>query len=147
MPVDLSQLASLHDLLFEIPLKVRQGHRFQPTGFPDLGAAEFDTPSGRSLLVESAQSMANRLEAACWDESTNDLVEPLRGLSYVKVMHEAKYLTSSITDSPPRANMTCATYPREISEQRGRYDEQPTTQGPDARSEGFFRSGCIARSP
>ncbi|MDH4326818.1 MAG: hypothetical protein OEW90_21990 [Betaproteobacteria bacterium] len=48
---------------------------------------------------------------------------------------------------PPRANMTCATYPREISEQRGRYVEQPTTQGPDARSEGFFRSGRIARSP
>ena len=99
MPVDLSSLEKHHDLLFEIPLEVRQGHRFQPTGFPDLGAAEFDTPRGRSLLVESAQSMANRLEAACWDESTNDLVEPLRGLSYVKVMHEAKYLTSSVTDS------------------------------------------------
>lgn len=99
MPINLSQLAPYHDLLFEIPLKVRQGHRFQPTGFPDLGAAEFDTASGRSLLVESAQSMANRLEAMCWDESANDLVEPLRGLSYVKVMHEKKYLTSSVTDS------------------------------------------------
>jgi hypothetical protein len=31
---------------------------------------------GRSLLVESAQSMANRLEAVCWDESVNDLVSP-----------------------------------------------------------------------
>lgn len=50
-------------------------------------------------------------------------------------------------EAPPRANMTCATYPREISEQRGRYDEQPTTQGPDASRKGFFRSGCIARSP
>lgn len=99
MPVDLSPLESHHDLLFEIPLKVRQGHRFQPTGFPDLGAAEFDTPSGRSLLVESAQSMANRLEALCWDESATDLVQPLRGLSYVKVVQEGKYLTSSVTDS------------------------------------------------
>lgn len=99
MPVNLSVLDSHHDLLFEIPLKVRQGHRFQPTGFPDLGAAEFDTPSGRSLLVESAQSMANRLEAVCWDESANDLVEPLRGLSYVKVERGNKYLTSSVTDS------------------------------------------------
>jgi CRISPR-associated protein Csb1 len=89
--------------LFEIPLKVRQGHRFQPTGFPDLGAAEFDTPNGRALLVESAQSMANRLEAVCWDESANDLVEELRGLSYVKVQikegEKTKYLTSSVTDS------------------------------------------------
>jgi CRISPR-associated protein Csb1 len=99
MPIDLSLLDPHHDLLFEIPLKVRQGHRFQPTGFPDLGAAEFDTPSGRSLLVESAQSMANRLEAVCWDDGANDLVEPLRGLSYVKVTREDKYLTSSITDS------------------------------------------------
>lgn len=99
MPVDLSPLATHHDLLFEVLLKVRQGHRFQPTGFPDLGAAEFDTPSGRALLVESAQSMANRLEAVCWDEGANDLVEPLRGLSYVSVKHDGKYLTSSVADS------------------------------------------------
>jgi CRISPR-associated protein Csb1 len=103
----LSKLDGHHDLLFEVPLKVRQGHRFQPTGFPDLGAAEFDSPEGRSLLVESAQSMANRLEAACWDDSANDLVDELRGLSYVKVeIGESdgegdgkKYLTSSVTDS------------------------------------------------
>jgi CRISPR-associated protein Csb1 len=99
MTLDLTPLDNYHDLLFEIPLKVRQGHRFQPTGFPDLGAAEFDTPNGRSLLVESAQSMANRLEAVCWDESADDLTAPLRGLSYVKVMREDKYLTSSTTDS------------------------------------------------
>ena len=47
----------------------------------------------------------------------------------------------------PRANMTCDTYPREISEQRGRYDDQPSTQGSDARSEQFVRFGRIARSP
>lgn len=103
MSIDFSKLNGHHDLLFEIPLKVRQGHRFQPTGFPDLGAAEFDTPQGRALLVESAQSMANRLEAVCWDESANDLVDELRGLSYVKVEvpwgKEKKYLTSSVTDS------------------------------------------------
>lgn len=104
MSIDLTKpLDRHHDLLFEIPLRVRQGHRFQPTGFPDLGAAEFDTPQGRALLVESAQSMANRLEAVCWDENADDLVEELRGLSYVKVQIEegenTKYLTSSVTDS------------------------------------------------
>lgn len=100
MPVDLSPLATHHDLLFEVPLNVRQGHRFQPTGFPDLGAAEFDTPGGRSLLVESAQSMANRLEAVCWDESANDLIEPLRGLSYVRVVgSDETFLTSSILEA------------------------------------------------
>src|SRR2546427_625657 len=100
MSVDLSKLQSHHDLLFEIPLKVRQGYRFQPTGFPDLGAAEFDTPCGRSLLVESAQSMANRLEAVCWDESADALVEPLRGLSYVKVLDSSgTFLTSSVLEA------------------------------------------------
>jgi len=107
MPIDLNPLDNDHDLLFEVALKVRQGHRFQPTGFPDLGAAEFDTPNGRSLLVESAQSMANRLEAVCWDESANDLIKPLRGLSYVKVTRkekngateEEKFLTSSVLEA------------------------------------------------
>jgi CRISPR-associated protein Csb1 len=104
MSIDLTPLNNHHDLLFEIPLRVRQGHRFQPTGFPDLGPAEFDTPEGRALLVESAQSMANRLESVCWDDSANDLVEELRGLSYVKVEidgggKQRSYLTSSVTDS------------------------------------------------
>lgn len=100
MPIDLSPLDKHHDLLFEISLKVRQGHRFQPTGFPDLGAAEFDTPSGRSLLVESAQSMANRLEAVCWDDRANDLIEPLRGLSYIAVKDSSgKFLTSSVLEA------------------------------------------------
>jgi len=43
--------------------------------------------------------MANRLEAVCWDESANDLIEPLRGLSYVRVLRNNSYLTSSVTDS------------------------------------------------
>lgn len=100
MSINLATLNEHHDLLFEVPLNVRQGHRFQPTGFPDLGAAEFDTPTGRSLLVESAQSMANRLEAVCWDEGANDLVEPLRGLSYVEVKDKGgAFLTSSVLEA------------------------------------------------
>jgi CRISPR-associated protein Csb1 len=104
MSVDLQPLANQHDLIFKIPLKVRLGHRFQPTGFPDLGAAVFETVDGTSLLVESAQSMANRLEGVCWDESENDLIGCLRGLSYVKVVlpsetGEPPFLTSSVIDS------------------------------------------------
>ena len=55
------------------------GSLFQPTGFPDLGAAEFErTPdagapeSGHALIVESAQSMANWLEGTTWDEARTD---------------------------------------------------------------------------
>lgn len=73
-------------LLVEATLAPVQGERFQPTGFPDLGPATYSLPDGTPmLLVESAQSMANRLEAACWDEGKRTLVDPLAGLPYVQV--------------------------------------------------------------
>lgn len=73
------------------------GSRFQPTGFPDLGAAEFESTTGRrALLVESTQSMANRLEATTWDNARADQVEELASLPYVKVVDGAgTFLTSS----------------------------------------------------
>ena len=57
-------------LLIEAQLKPIQGSRFQPTGFPDLGAAVFEAKTGQALLVESAQSMANRLEQTIWDATS-----------------------------------------------------------------------------
>lgn len=87
-------------LLFEIPLVPLQGKRFQPTGFPDLGAAEFADHAGeRHLLVESAQSMANRLEAVCWDEASNDLTAVLRGMPYVKGTVKKLGDTSSLLEA------------------------------------------------
>lgn len=88
-------------LLVEATLKPIQGTRFQPTGFPDLGAATYSLPDGtQMLLVESPQSVANRLEEVCWDAVGEDLIEPLRGLSYVRVHNdEGEYLTSSVTES------------------------------------------------
>jgi CRISPR-associated protein Csb1 len=75
-------------LLIEAHLRPAQGSRFAPTGFPNLGAAEYEVPgpNGRipTLLVEAPQSMANRLERLSWDEEANDLVAPLRGIPYVK---------------------------------------------------------------
>ncbi|HER34005.1 MAG TPA: type I-U CRISPR-associated protein Cas7, partial [Halothiobacillaceae bacterium] len=73
-------------LLIEAKLKPLQGHRFQPTGFADLGPARYTLPDGTEmLLVESVQSVANRMELACWDEAKDDLIEELRGLPYVRV--------------------------------------------------------------
>ena len=69
MSIDLSKLDNTHRILFNIPLRPIQGDRFQPTGFPSLGAATYQTKDGTKLLVESAQSMANRLEATLWDEA------------------------------------------------------------------------------
>lgn len=99
MTIDLSPLAGANRLLIEAELAPVQGARFQPTGFPDLGAAVFQTEEDTRLLVESAQSMANRLEALCWDDASDDLIAPLRGTSYVRVMQGGRVLTSSITES------------------------------------------------
>jgi CRISPR-associated protein Csb1 len=71
-------------LLMEVELRPVQGNRFQPTGFADLGAADYVRPDGtRMLLVESAQSMANRLEAACLDGNGPHIAGELKGLPYV----------------------------------------------------------------
>lgn len=52
------------------------------------------------LLVESAQSMANRLEAVCWDDATEDWVGPLRGLPYVRVKGaNGETLTTSVLEA------------------------------------------------
>lgn len=74
-------------LLMQVELRPLQGDRFQPTGFADLGAAVYERPDGtRMLLVESAQSVANRLEQACLQGGTGPgLVKDLAGLPYVKV--------------------------------------------------------------
>src|SRR5579875_670414 len=73
MPLDFTALDKAQRLLIEAKLKPLQGTRFQPTGFPNLGAATYQGPGGVDmLLVESAQSMANRLEAVCWDEVNDD---------------------------------------------------------------------------
>lgn len=97
--IDLSSLSSESRLLFSVPLKPLQGDRFQPTGFPSLGAAEYQTAGGRKLLVESAQSMANRLETTCWDFATNQPIEALAGISHVTVMRKDQFLTDSMLEA------------------------------------------------
>lgn len=99
--MNLDSLKNQPRLLLKAALKPIQGTRFQPTGFPDLGAATYDSPDGRKmLLVESAQSMANRLETVCWDTVADDWVTPLKGLPVVKVKDKAsKPLTNSVLEA------------------------------------------------
>jgi len=99
--MNLDKLNDQPRLLLKAQLKPLQGSRFQPTGFPDLGAATYHGPDGRRmLLVESAQSMANRLEKVCWDEVNNDWVPALKGLSVVKVNgKDGKPLTNSVLEA------------------------------------------------
>jgi CRISPR-associated protein Csb1 len=99
--MNLTALKDQPRLLLKAILQPIQGTRFQSTGFPDLGAATYDGPDGRKmLLVESAQSMANRLEAVCWDTVADDWVTPLKGLPVVKVKDKAgKSLTNSVMEA------------------------------------------------
>jgi CRISPR-associated protein Csb1 len=73
------------------------GSLFQPTGFPDLGAAEFKQPSGAdALLVESAQSVANWLEGTTWDAGRTDQPAELAALPYLRIVSpEGAFLSSS----------------------------------------------------
>ncbi len=83
----LSEALEAPRILVEASLRPVQGSRFQPTGFPNLGAAEFRGPDGTAkILLESPQSMANRLESTAWDEASGELVQSLRGLPYVTTM-------------------------------------------------------------
>jgi CRISPR-associated protein Csb1 len=103
--MNLTALKNQPRLLLKAALRPIQGTRFQPTGFPDLGAAKYEAldSEGRKkdmLLVESAQSMANRLEAVCWDTVADDWVTPLKGLPAVKVKDKAgKPLTNSVLEA------------------------------------------------
>jgi CRISPR-associated protein Csb1 len=89
--MNLDSLKSHPRLLIEAELKPVQTERFQPTGFPDLGAAEYDAPKGgRMLLVESAQSVANHLERTVFKEFSRDLVsedlaDTVAGIPYIDI--------------------------------------------------------------
>jgi CRISPR-associated protein Csb1 len=93
-------LAKAPRLLMECELKPLQGDRFQPTGFADLGPARYTAPNGTDmLLLESAQSVANRLEWSCWDEPADDLIPELKGLPYIIVKDGSRRLTNSILEA------------------------------------------------
>ena len=85
------------------------GSRFQPTGFPDIGPALYSTPpttdrpnGQRVCIVDSAASVANRLEAVCWDEAACNVFTALNGLPYVRLLRGndsmSDFVTSSITE-------------------------------------------------
>ena len=102
MALDFAPLDDEPRLLVEATLRPVQGDRFQPTGFPNLGHARYPSPDGNGemVLVESAQSMANRLESVCWDEQADDWVAPLKGLSIIKVVDDdGEPLTNSLIEA------------------------------------------------
>ncbi len=134
MSLDITALNSVKRVLFSVNLKPVQGTRFQPTGFPDLGAATYKADTTQCLLVESAQSMANRMEKVCWDDATNQPVDVLKGISYIRVNQDEKFLTSSMIEahrinSPYILESKDTTFMTAISEELG-----VLSQGPIDRS-------------
>jgi CRISPR-associated protein Csb1 len=109
MPLDLSPLDSASRLLVEAELKVATGGggRFQPTGFPDLGPALYRGADGANwLIVESPQSMANRLERVCWVDGDGDTDrvgrynDACQGIPYVQATDsDNKPLTASTLEA------------------------------------------------
>jgi CRISPR-associated protein Csb1 len=116
MALNLTSLDSASRMLVEATLRVAPGSggRFQPTGFPDLGPALYKgvraaqssdpqkplgTESVDMLLVESVQSMANRLEEVCLQG--DDYNTDCQGIPYVRVLdgHRGNaFLTSSVRE-------------------------------------------------
>ncbi len=101
----IDNLADEPRVILEASLKPTVGSTFQPTGFPDLGAAEFERPSANgestqsAVLVESVQSLANHLEGTAWDSANDAPVEMLSKLPYIEVRDkQERYLTSSRTE-------------------------------------------------
>ncbi|MGH3897653.1 MAG: type I-G CRISPR-associated RAMP protein Csb1/Cas7g [Pseudonocardiaceae bacterium] len=88
-------------LSFDVELSPLLGSTFQPTGFPDVGPATFlrfeNGEKVPALLVESVQSMANRLEATAWDAARDEPAAEVAGLPYVRVVRTGtgEFLTSS----------------------------------------------------
>lgn len=73
------------------------GSAFQPTGFANLGAAEFQRPGHPpSLLVESVQSLANHFEAAGFDDASKQPIPLLAKIPWIDVRaDDGTHLTSS----------------------------------------------------
>jgi len=89
-----------HDrVVIRAALDLANGRFLQPTGFPDIDACLYRDKEGRRwCLVESEQSMANRLEAVCM-RSPGVWVDDLKGLPVVAVKNKAgDLLTTNLTE-------------------------------------------------
>lgn len=83
-------------------LEVGNGRFLQPTGFPDIDACFYRDKEGRRwCLVESEQSMANRLEAVCM-RSPGVWADDLKGLPVIAVKNKAGALLATNLTEPHR---------------------------------------------
>ena len=83
-------------------LELVNGRFLQPTGFPDIGPCIYRDKDGRRwCLVESEQSMANRLEAVCMKEP-GVWTDDLKGLPVIAVLGPKDELLTTNLCEPHR---------------------------------------------
>jgi CRISPR-associated protein Csb1 len=98
----LDQLYAQDHIVITASLKLTNGNFLQPTGFPDIGACIYRDKEGRRwCLVESEQSMANRLEAVCM-KSPGVWVDDLKGLPLIVVKDKGGNLLATNLTEPHR---------------------------------------------
>jgi CRISPR-associated protein Csb1 len=89
-------------VLITASLEIANGRFLQPTGFPDIGPCIYRDKEGkRWCLVESEQSMANRLEAVCMKDP-GVWVEELKGLPVIAVRDSKRNLLTTNLCEPHR---------------------------------------------
>jgi CRISPR-associated protein Csb1 len=140
------QLPNSVRLLVHASLVPVQGHRFQPTGFPDLGAGRYSLHDGtQMLLVESAQSVANRMESVCWDEEKQQLVDVLQGLPYVEVWDGERLLTNSLLEAHRLNSVYIERSPfsQTLATEIGHEDDKPFDRNRLVRALFKFDPGCL----
>lgn len=95
----LEKLYNQGRVVITAPLKLTNGHFLQPTGFPDIDACVYRDKEGRRwCLVESEQSMSNRLEAVCM-KPPGVWVDELKGLPLIVVKDKnCDLLTTNLTE-------------------------------------------------
>ena len=106
-------LQSAPRLLVDATLRPVLGTTFQPTGFANLGAAEFQRPGQpRALLVESVQSLANHFEGLGFDAPAGTPIPLLAELPWIGV-HSAE--GERLTSSRQEPHRLAAVYVREAA--------------------------------
>ncbi len=98
----LEQMYSKDRVIITAKLTLATGAFLQPTGFPDIGSCIYtDADGNRRCLVESEQSMANRLEAVCM-KSPGHWVDELKHLPVIEVRDANNCLLATNLTEPHR---------------------------------------------
>lgn len=98
----LEQMYSKDRVIITAKLTLANGAFLQPTGFPDIGPCIYtDGDGNRRCLVESEQSMANRLESVCM-KSPGHWVDELKHLPVIEVRDGNNCLLATNLTEPHR---------------------------------------------